>query len=278
MVAGLFDRLAAQWFLSERAGGFLVDNPHALEPDADEEMLLRRAAAGDAPAKSALVERYRGFAYSLTRKYLRSGTNREDMEQVAAIALVKALDRFDPDRGVKFTTFAAQTVDGELKRFIRDAGWSLRVPRGLQELGLEARQASAELSQRMGGEPTLKDVAAAVDKDVDEVGAALLARESFDAASLDAPAGGAEAPPLADALPDHDQRLVMAPEWSDLSLVLDDLPERERRILFLRFFKDLSQAEIAQIMGISQMHVSRLLARSIEDLRLWIGLTTERDG
>jgi RNA polymerase sigma-B factor len=126
--------------------------------------------------------------------------------------------------------------------------------------------------------PTLDELAASIEADPTEMGQAMLARQSFDSASLDAPVGGDSSLPLGAALPTHDDRLQMAPEWAELSLAMEELPERERVILYLRFFEDLSQSDIAERVGISQMHVSRLLAQSIADLRLSIGVTEARDG
>ncbi len=266
----LFERISAGWSACEEAIEVEFEAIRPFEDTESEEELFLRVAAGDTRAKEELAQRYRGLARAISRRFSRSGPLRDDLEQVAQIGLVNALTRFDPGRGVKFTTFAARTIDGELKRYLRDAGWSLRVPRGLQELGLEAKRIAADLTQQAGREPSLMEVAASLDADPSEVGQALLARRSFDSVSLEAPVAGKEGLRLGDALPSHDERLTNAPEWSDLSLVLDDLPERERRIIYLRFFEDLSQSEIADRVGVSQMHVSRLLARSIGMLRRMI--------
>ncbi len=266
----VFEEIASDWFIAEQTAGFEVNRTYAFSADEDEAALFKRSAMGEPTAREELTKRYEGFARSIARRFDQSRQRRDDLEQVAAVGLVNALERFDLSRGVKFTTFAARTIDGELKRYLRDSGWSLRVPRRLQELGLEANRAATRESQKRGRQPTLDEIASAVDADPQEVGQALLARRSFDAASLDAPMGGEETLSLLHALPSHDERLLLAPEWSDLSMVMDRLPLREQQILFLRFFRDLSQSEIADIVGISQMHVSRLLARSIADLRAWL--------
>jgi RNA polymerase sigma-B factor len=263
----LFDRLTPRWSASEESIEVEFEATWPFEGIESEEELFLRAAAGDARAKGELAHRYRGLARAISRRFARSGLRRDDLEQVAQVGLVHALARFDPERGVKFTTFAARTIDGELKRYLRDSSWSLRVPRGLQELGLEANRMAADLTQREGREPSLQELAAALDVDMREVGQALLARRSLDAVSLETPVAGKEGLRLGDSLPSHDERLISAPEWADLSLVLDHLPERERHIIYLRFFEDLSQSEIAARVGVSQMHVSRLLARSIGALR-----------
>jgi RNA polymerase sigma-B factor len=263
----LFDRLTVRWAASDEAIEVEFEAALPFEDTQSEEDLFRRVAAGDSRAEEELAQRYRGLARAISRRFVRSGLRRDDLEQVAQVGLVNALTRFDPERGVKFTTFAARTIDGELKRYLRDSTWSVRVPRGLQELGLEANRMAADLTQRAGREPSLEELAAALDADPGEVGQALLARRSLDAVSLEAPVAGKEGLQLKDALPSHDDRLMSAPEWADVSLVMDHLPDRERRIIYLRFFEDLSQSEIAERVGVSQMHVSRLLARSIGALR-----------
>ena len=141
---------------------------------------------------------------------------------------------------------------------------------------MEARRSAEKLTQEKARQPTLEELADSVEAELGDVGQALLARQSFTAASLDAPMGGEDGPLLADALPDHDHRLQMAPEWSDLSAAMDQLPARQQEILFLRFFEDLSQTEIAQRVGVSQMHVSRLLSKAIDTLRDHVDADTTR--
>lgn len=234
----------------------------------EDPVLFGRVASGDVDARDALFERYRGFASMLARRFRHPGIAREDLEQVAAIGLVEAIARFDPDRHVRFTTFAARTVEGELKRFLRDRGWSVRVPRGLQDSTFEVRRAEATLAQRLGRAPTQGELALETDLDTAAVGDALLARCSFDAVSIDAPGFGAERDPApSDRLPSADHRLEIVPEWADLAEAARSLTERDRRILRLRFFDDLSQSEIAGRIGVSQMHVSRLLSRALATLR-----------
>ncbi len=271
----LFERIASDWFVTGSTGGFRLAISHSLPGTLREEDLFVLADAGDRQARDELVDRYQGFARALARRFVKAQVKRDDLDQVALVGLVKALERFDLDRGVKFTTFAARTIEGELKRHLRDAGWSLRVPRGLQELGLEAGRVTAEIAQQEGREPTLDELADSLESDRSEVARALLARRSFDAASLDAPVGDEEALRLMDALPDHDPGLSRAAEWADLATVVEHLPVRERRILYLRFFEDLSQSEIAERVGVSQMHVSRLLARSLSELRAMIEGTSD---
>jgi RNA polymerase sigma-B factor len=277
LAENLLETLASSWFVSPGTAVFTLDHPYTFTEGDDEQDLFTRSASGDSAAKAELVGRYETFARSLARRFAGPSPKREELEQVATVALVGAVNRFDLERGFKFTTFAARSINGELKRYLRDSGWSLRVPRSLQELGLEARLAAEQLVQSEGREPTLDELAERIDADPGEVGHALLARKSFSAASLDAPPDDEDVPALRDVLPSHDARLDMAPELSDLSLVMGQLPEREQRILYLRFYEDLSQSEIAERVGISQMHVSRLLARSVESLREWLQVS-ERDG
>lgn len=265
----LLERLTLSWQLEPEEAIFRVRCRTVPVPEeADERELFLRAEAGDLTARDVLFERYEGFAHALSRRFLRSGVPRGDLEQEASIGLVKAIDRFDPDFGVKFTTFGARTIEGELKRYLRDRGWSIRVPRGLQELGQEVRRAEASLVQTLGRQPTLEELADEIDMDIGEVGDAMVARQSFDAMSLDSPAGSEpdELTPL-DRLSDEDDSLGIAPEWADLSLAAEELSPRDRKILYLRFFEDLSQSEIAERVGVSQMHVSRLLAKSLARLK-----------
>jgi RNA polymerase sigma-B factor len=270
LTESLLDAIASDWFVEGGRAWFEIDASRVPGSAEAEEVLFARLAAGDIEARDELASRYKGFARSLARRFQHAGVPRDDLVQVASMGLVKALERFDPRRGVKFTTFAGRTIRGELKRHLRDSGWSLRVPRGLQELGLQATRVAAEFAQREGREPTLEEVSASVEEDPAEVADALVARRAFTVASLDAPSPDAEAFTLADTIPAHDERLLTAPEWADLSNVIDVLAPRERRVLYLRFFEDLSQSEIAARIGVSQMHISRLLARSIDELRAMI--------
>lgn len=268
----LVDRIASTWSVEGGVARFDIAVSAVAFASEPEPALFARLAEGDESARAQLTDRYVGFARSLARRFAGGGVRREDVNQVASMALVKALDRFDPERGVKFTTYAAKTIEGELKRHLRDSGWSVRVPRGLQELGLVARDKAGRMAQDMGREPTIGEVSDALDEPQDDVGDAILARQSYDAMSLDAPVGTDDAPSLLDTVPDHHDRMRTAPEWADVSNVMDHLPERERQIIYLRFFEDLSQSEIAERVGVSQMHVSRLLRQTIDEIRDLIGL------
>ncbi len=228
------------------------------------------APRGAASNRDVLVEEHLGFASALARRYTRRGVALEDLEQVAAMALVKAADRYDPDRGVKFTSFAAPTIIGELKRHFRDKGWAVQVPRRLQELSLEVGKLSAELNQTLRRAPTLAELAQAVGTDEEEVLEALeLSGIAYKGASLDQPTGGGddETLTLGDQLQAEDVPESAAMARATLRALLESLPSRERRILELRFFEDMTQSEIADDVGLSQMHVSRLIRQSLEQLR-----------
>lgn len=239
------------------------------------------ASSGAAPNRDVLVEEHLGFAHALARRYTRRGIALEDLEQVAAMALVKAADRYDPDRGVKFTSFAAPTIIGELKRHFRDKGWAVQVPRRLQELSLEVGKLSAELNQSLGRAPTVAELAQEVGTDEEEVLEALeLSGVAYKGASLDQPVGGGddEMLTLADQLQAEDTPEETATVRTTLRTLLRTLPARERRILELRFFDDMTQSEIADDVGLSQMHVSRLIRQSLDRLRQQGDIGDERAG
>ena len=221
----------------------------------------------DPAARDALVERFRPLAAYLARRF-RGRAEQEDLEQVATLALLKAIDRFDADRGA-FVAYASATVVGELKRHLRDTGWAVRVPRRLQEIGLQIGRAADELTQQLGRSPTVAELAAQTGLDEEEVLEGLDVGAAYQAQSLDAPVGGDDGPTMD--LGGDDESLAMLDEWTDVADALRDLPERERRILYLRFFRHMSQSAIAQELGISQMHVSRLLARTLAGLRQAVG-------
>ena len=217
--------------------------------------------------RSELINEFTGLAAYFARRYDRRGVPREDLHQVAMLGLLNAVDRFDPEMETRFVSFAGRTIDGEIKRFFRDRTWSVRMPRRLQELHLRVRRASEELSHTLGRPPTVSELAEHIGVAIDEVLSALDAGNAYRADSLDRPAPGEEDRRSDLAALDGDAGFVAIEQRSLVQDLLGSLPERERRILELRFFQEMSQTEIATEMGISQMHVSRLLRRTVEQLR-----------
>jgi RNA polymerase sigma-B factor len=219
-------------------------------------------------AAARLIEGHLPLARHLARRFADRGQPLDDLVQVASIGLLKAVERFDADRGVEFATYAAHTILGELKRHFRDAGWAVRAPRRLQELYLELTRLLDELSQTLGRSPTVAELASAAGVTEEEVLEALEAGQAYRSSSLDAPAPGADGEAsVASTLGETDAAMATAEQRAELAGLLDRLAPRERRIVHLRFWEDKTQAEIATELGISQMHVSRLLAKSLAALR-----------
>ena len=226
------------------------------------------ATTRDPALRNELVEAYLGLAEHLAWRFANRGEPLDDLIQVSYLGLCLAVERFDPERGLEFKTFAAPTIIGELKRHFRDKTWAVRVPRRLQELHLEMNSAVALFSQEHGRSPTVAELALELGTSQEEVLEALEAGQSYRSSSLDQVAdddGDGDA--LAARLGQDDPSFQEADLWASMSGVVRDLPERERRILYLRFFRGQMQSEIASQLGISQMHVSRLLSRILECLR-----------
>ncbi len=219
-------------------------------------------------ARDELVTLHLPLVHFLARRFRDRGEPLDDLVQVGTIGLIKAVDRFDPQRGVEFSTYATPTIVGEIKRHFRDKGWAIRVPRRLQELRISLGRATAELSQKSGRSPTVGELAEHLGISEDEVIEGLEGAQAYSTSSIDAQVGGdADAPLLADRLGAEDPDLEGVEYRESLKPLLAALPARERRILVLRFFHGLTQSQIADEVGISQMHVSRLLARSLATLR-----------
>jgi RNA polymerase sigma-B factor len=235
--------------------------------DAEEILALFRTLP-DPSARERLTERFLPLAEHLASRFSGRGESRDDLVQVASLGLVHAVDRFDPDRGVQFATFASVTIVGELRRHFRDKGWSIRVPRGLQEAALLINKTLAALWQELGRSPTIEEIAERTDLPEDTVLEAMDAVQAYSTTSLDVPVGdeggGATA---GDLIGEADPAFAMSEDWLHIAPAIADLPERERTILYLRFFKDMTQTEIAHEIGISQMHVSRLLSQSLARIR-----------
>jgi RNA polymerase sigma-B factor len=235
-----------------------------------EDNLFRFVAGGDPAARERLVVRYMPLARSLARRFFHTRAEREDLLQVASFGLLKAIDRFDPDRGVAFPTFATPTITGELKRYLRDFGFTIRVPRALHERTLAVERAVNALSAALGRSPTPGEVAERMSLSVEEVVEALEAAVSREPVSLDAPYADDEGP-RGEHVGADDPRYAVVEGLACVDPGLRDLPDRQREILRLRFDEDLTQREIATRLGISQMHVSRLIRRSLDDVAAAVG-------
>jgi RNA polymerase sigma-B factor len=244
-----------------------LDSPALLVRRGEEHELFHRYRRHREPAvRNALVERYMPLARHLARRYP-SGGEREDVVQVASLALVKAVDRFDPDRGAAFTSFATPTILGEIKRYFRDYGWSVRVPRELQDLSLRIEKVSAELTATFGRAPTPAELAERVDVEVEHVLEALASDTAHRPVALDRPAREGEDEPQRPLAAVEEQGFASVEDAVAVDSLLDRLSERERLVVKLRFREDLLQREIADRVGMSQMHVSRLLSKAMADMR-----------
>jgi RNA polymerase sigma-B factor len=220
---------------------------------------------GDRALRNTLVEDHAPIGYACARRFANRSEPLDDLQQVALLGILKAVERFDPERGVSFASFAVPTVLGELRRHFRDKGWMVRLPRRLQELHLNLGDAITELSQRTGRVPTAAELAQELGVSEDNVLEAMDARSCYRPSSIDT--ADTEAAPVASRLgaPDHD--LVSADDRTTVASLLDRLSPREQRVVYLRYFEDRTQSEIAEEIGVSQMHVSRLLARSLSAMR-----------
>lgn len=219
--------------------------------------------------REPLVAQFIGLVEFLARRFRNRGEPLEDLVQVGTIGLLKAIDRFDLEREVEFSTYATPTIVGELKRHFRDKGWAMRVPRRLQELHLELRKIVGFLGQELGRSPTIAEIAEAANTSEEQVLEGLEIAQAYNFTSLDAPIGTEDggSTSFADQLGEEDDALTNLEYRASLAPEMEKLPERERTILYLRFFKGLTQSEIADKLDISQMHVSRLLNRTLMKLR-----------
>jgi RNA polymerase sigma-B factor len=222
--------------------------------------------------RDRVIEWYLPLAEHLARRFTGRGESAEDLKQVATIGLIKAVDGFDPDRGVEFTGYAVPTIVGELKRHFRDKGWSMRVPRRLQELKLAIGNATTALTQELGRSPTVADLATRLEISEDEVLEGLESANAYTAISLSTPVGSAGAgedagTEIGDLLGDLDPAMARVEDRAALRPLIARLSERDRAILSMRFFQNMTQSQIAERIGVSQMHVSRLLSRTLATLR-----------
>jgi RNA polymerase sigma-B factor len=244
----------------------------------DDKVLLRRYhLEGDLQARDELIERYMSLVRSLARRYSHRGEQLDDLVQIGAIGLIKAIDRFDLDRGVELTTYATPNIIGEIKRHFRDKGWSVRVPRGLQELNVQISKLVEQLTVQLSRSPTIAELAEAAGVEEESVLEALESGRAYSSVSLSPGANSdeeGELDPL-ESLGDIDHEYEVSEDRAALAPGFKVLNQRERKILHLRFFSGLTQSQIADEIGISQMHVSRLIRRSLEKIRAEIAEETE---
>ncbi|HVC84392.1 MAG TPA: SigB/SigF/SigG family RNA polymerase sigma factor [Solirubrobacteraceae bacterium] len=226
----------------------------------------------DEAARAALVKRFMPLARSLARRYERSSEPLDDLLQVAALGLVKAIDRFEPERGNAFVSFAVPTILGELRRYFRDCCWDVHVPRGTQERTLALEEAERRLTSDRGRPPTVAELSQYLEIDAEQVLDAMSAAHAYGALSLDAPRastnGGDRPVSYAESLGEVDERYALVEDGVAIDAALRHIPARERMVLKLRFAEDLTQSEIAERIGVSQMQVSRLLRHALEQLRI----------
>jgi RNA polymerase sigma-B factor len=240
----------------------------AAERAKERELLVRYHRNGDLAAREELVERFLPLARDLALRYTYTDEPFDDLFQVASLGLIKAIDRFEPGRGTKFTSYAAPTILGELKRHFRDKGWALHVPRDLQERALAVGRERESLSKRLGRSPSVREVALALGCSVEDVLEASEAAASYETASLDAPVTREEdeSASLVDLLGGDDSAYELVDSRDAIASTWRTLPDVERRVVELRFMHDLTQREIGDRIGYSQMHVSRLLRRALTRL------------
>ena len=255
------------------------------EPDASEltgvELTRRRSAdlfvtfhdeeasqASRDAARDSLVHLHLPLVEHCARRFRNRGEPLEDLVQVGTIGLIKSIDRFDSFRGVEFSTYATPTIIGEIKRYFRDKGWAIRVPRRLQELRMQIGTASAELTQSLGRSPTPRELAETIGCTVEEIVEGIESSNAYSTLSLDATDDGDDSTAtMLDAIWMDDEGLEHVEIRESIKPLLDRLEPREKKILLLRFFKNMTQSQIAEEIGVSQMHVSRLLNRTLEQLR-----------
>jgi len=220
-------------------------------------------------AREDLVHLHLPLVEHCARRFRNRGEPFEDLVQVGTIGLIKSIDRFDLERGVEFSTYATPTIIGEIKRYFRDKGWAIRVPRRLQELRMQIGSASAELTQSLGRSPTPRELAELIGCTVEDVLDGIESSNAYSTLSLDASEDSEEgaAATMLDAIGIDDENLEHVEIRESIKPLLDRLDAREKKILLLRFFKNMTQSQIAEEIGVSQMHVSRLLSRTLEQLR-----------
>jgi RNA polymerase sigma-B factor len=230
--------------------------------------LLARYHRGDPRARNEVMERFLPLARQIARRYVRGNEPIDDLVQVASVGLLKAIDRYDPARGTAFSTFAVPTITGELKRYFRDTGWAVHVPRAIQERIVQINRAMPVLMRRFGRSPSPHELADGVGMSVEEVLEAMEAARAFDAISLETPRNDDDdSSTYADTVGESDHGYERVEFAASIRPTIEAMPSRDQLILKLRFEDDLTQSEIAERCGISQMHVSRIIRRSLTRLR-----------
>jgi RNA polymerase sigma-B factor len=235
-----------------------------------EELFARFAALPESDPdriaiRAELVLLHESLAKALASRFTSRGESVEDLHQVAMVGLIKAVDRFEPDRGLQFSTFATPTILGEIKRHFRDTAWALRVPRGLKEMRGRVLAATEELSARHGRSPTPSEIADHLGVPVETVVETLEAADAYATTPLDSVSSNAR--PLTETLGQVDHALRHVEQRESLRPLILELPERDRQVLMMRFFGEMTQSEIAREIGVSQMQVSRILTRTVAHLR-----------
>ena len=244
----------------------MTDRP---SPEAIADLFTEYRSTKKRKLRNQLVEIHIGFAHHIAKRYQNRGVTNDDLHQIALLALVKSVDRFDPTNGAAFTSFAGRTIEGEIKRYFRDATWAVRVPRSAKDMHLQVRRANDELSSSLGRSPSVTEVAEHLDVDRDQVVQALGASAAFSTAPLEVSGAGDDnaSQDRSGRLAEDDTDLESAAQRIMVEQLMASLDEREREIVRLRFFDELTQTEIADRVGVSQMHVSRLIRRSLASLR-----------
>ena len=247
--------------MSNLSGGYTRDDTKAL--------FAKLRETGDPEIRDTLARLHLPLVEYLAKRFKDRGEPLDDLIQVGSVGLLKAIDRFDLERGVEFSTYATPTIVGELKRYFRDKGWAIRVPRRLQELSLRLNKVVTTLTQDLNRSPTVGEIAKFAGVSEEEVLEALESGQAYSTTSLDAPSGSSDedSPLRIDRMGEEDAALGNLEYFASLAPLLAELPERERTILYLRFFRGMTQSKIAEEIGISQMHVSRLLTRILAFLR-----------
>ncbi len=242
-----------------------VDDTRQRDEAVMHEKFVRYRSTDDRRLRNELIEHYTRLAEYLARRFANRGEPLDDLKQVALVGLLKAVERFDPHRGLQFSSFATPTITGELKRHFRDRGWAVRVPRRVQELHLQLDRTTGALSQELGRPPTPAEIAARAGVTEEDVLEGMEAGGMYRLASIDG-ARDEEAAAPTTRLGAPDEELDAVEDRVLVEDLLEALPEREQRIVYLRFYEGLTQSEIAEQVGISQMHVSRLLVKSLDVL------------